>query len=71
MIEGCCDLLYTGLDVIGTLNLHNDNQIHIEGTVSRIDDDEVILQLTRGPSFRDMLLEQRYIHNKYPTFFNK
>ncbi|GAB2659442.1 PilZ domain-containing protein [Vibrio panuliri] len=61
--------LYRGLTLTGTLNLSIDYQIPVKGKVLRFDDNEVILQLDQGPSFKDMVEQQRHVRNKYPDFF--
>ncbi|WP_394247262.1 PilZ domain-containing protein [Vibrio profundi] len=60
---------YQGLSMVGTLNLHDHSSVQVCGAVLRFDGDEVILQLTKGPSFKDMVSEQRHIRQKYPSFF--
>jgi len=37
--------------------------------VLRQEGDEVVVQLSQGPSFKDMVSEQRHIRKKYPVFF--
>ncbi|GAK82719.1 protein chain release factor A [Vibrio ponticus] len=61
--------LYRGLTLTGTLSLGVDNQIPVKGQVLRFDDNEVILQLVQGPSFKDMVEQQRHIRTKYPVHF--
>ena len=63
--------VYRGLTMAGTLRLHGNTQISVEGAVLRFDNDEVILLLSKGPTLKNMLEEQRHIKNKYPTFFSK
>ncbi|EPE37879.1 hypothetical protein CF66_2061 [Candidatus Photodesmus katoptron] len=64
-------LFYRGLRMNGLLKLnYKDNQNYIEGLIIRIDKQELILRLTKGVNFRDILNEQRYIHNKYPAYFS-
>ncbi|MBW3694723.1 PilZ domain-containing protein [Vibrio sp. T187] len=60
---------YRGLSMVGTLNLHDHSTVKVSGAVLRFDGDEVILQLSKGPSFKDMVSEQRHIRQKYPSFF--
>jgi len=61
--------LYKGLCMKGTLSLHNDCEVVIEGAVLRFDEQEVIVQLNKGPSFKDMVEEQRHIRNVFPRHF--
>jgi c-di-GMP-binding flagellar brake protein YcgR len=61
--------LYSGLRLSGTVRLHSDQEISIEGSILRFDNDEVIVKLDKGLSFRDMVSEQRHIRQKYPSFF--
>ena len=61
--------LYRGLTLKGTLSLGLDYKIKVKGHILRFDKNEVILQLTVGPSFKDMVEQQRYIRNRYPDYF--
>ncbi|EGU48532.1 hypothetical protein VIOR3934_12350 [Vibrio orientalis CIP 102891 = ATCC 33934] len=63
--------MYQGLTVKGVLNLNEENVIEVEGAVLRFDKDEVIIQLRKGPTFKIMVDEQRFIRTKYPVFFEK
>ncbi|WGV99266.1 PilZ domain-containing protein [Vibrio sp. YMD68] len=63
--------VHHGLDLSGVLNLHDDSEIRIEGEVLRLDKNEVIILLSKGPSFKDMVREQRHIRQKYPVHFAK
>ncbi|MGF1753854.1 PilZ domain-containing protein [Vibrio makurazakiensis] len=60
---------YSGLSLVGTLDLHDHSKVKVCGAVLRFDGNEVILQLTKGPTFKDMVSEQRHIRRKYPSFF--
>ncbi|OED68062.1 hypothetical protein [Vibrio echinoideorum] len=61
--------VYRGFSMVGTLRLHDNNSIDINGAVLRQEGDEVIVQLSQGPSFKDMVSEQRHIRQRYPVFF--
>ncbi len=61
--------LYRGLSLKGTLSLGVETTIKVKGTILRFDKNEVILQLTQGPSFKDMVEQQRHIRNRYPVYF--
>ena len=61
--------LYKGLSLTGTLSLSVDCKVPIEGAILRFDKNEVIIQLYKGPSFKDMVEQQRHIRNKYPAYF--
>lgn len=63
--------LYKGLSIKGVLSLHNDYEVAIEGAVLRFDDQEMVVQLKKGPSFKDMVEEQRHIRKHYPRHFEK
>ncbi|CAK4068257.1 MULTISPECIES: PilZ domain-containing protein [Vibrio] len=63
--------LYKGLTMKGVLSLHNDCEVSIEGAVLRFDNDEVIVQLKKGPSFKNMVEEQRHIKNVFPRHFER
>ncbi|MDN3610188.1 PilZ domain-containing protein [Vibrio ostreicida] len=60
---------YKGLSLSGTLTLHNNMQVKVEGAVLRFDNNEVVLKLVKGPTFKNMVEEQRYIRQKYPEHF--
>ncbi|MFB9134362.1 PilZ domain-containing protein [Vibrio olivae] len=62
---------YHGLTLKGRLNLHQDKQIEVQGQVIRMEETEVILKLDLGPSFRDMVQEQRYLRQNYPSIFSR
>ncbi|MCU8558469.1 PilZ domain-containing protein [Vibrio vulnificus] len=38
-----------------------------EGRILRFDQDEVVLKLSKGPSFKHMAAEQRYLLQHFPT----
>ena len=61
--------VYRGFSMAGTLRLHGNNSVAISGAVLRQEGDEVVVQLSQGPSFNYMVSEQRHIRNKYPVFF--
>lgn len=61
--------LYRGLRLSGTVRLHSNQEVDIEGSILRFDNDEVVVQLDKGLSFRDMVSEQRHIRQRYPSFF--
>ncbi|WP_100752262.1 PilZ domain-containing protein [Vibrio salilacus] len=63
--------MYKGLSMKGVLNLYGDRSIPIEGAVLRFDNDEVVLQLRKGPTFKIMVDQQRHIRQKYPSFFER
>ncbi|MCL9782760.1 PilZ domain-containing protein [Vibrio sp. S4M6] len=62
-------ILYRGMSVNGSLLLAGDDFIQVEGAILRFDKDEVIVKLTKGPSFKDMVAEQRRLKRKYPFLF--
>lgn len=61
--------LYKGLSMTGTLNLHDEREVKVKGSILRFDKEEVIVILDKGPSFKHMVEEQRHIRNKYPSYF--
>ncbi|WP_070963081.1 PilZ domain-containing protein [Vibrio sonorensis] len=63
--------LYRGLILQGTLNLHNEEYVKIQGAILRFDAGEVVFRLDKGPSFKNMVAEQRHIRQKYPAYFKK
>lgn len=62
--------LYCGLQMKATLSLHDDNEVAVEGSILRFDDNEVVVILDKGLSFKDMVAEQRYVKQKFPNFFS-
>ncbi|MDE1254896.1 PilZ domain-containing protein [Vibrio aestuarianus] len=62
--------LYQGLSMSGTVHMRSDSSIKISGKVLRFQQNEVVVQLTNGPGFKHMVEEQRYIRQKYPTYFS-
>ncbi|MGD8112731.1 PilZ domain-containing protein [Vibrio sp. TRT 21S02] len=69
VLMGDLPALYRGLSLSGKLSLSGNRTIHFEGAILRFDKDEVILQLSKGPSFKNMVEEQRRIRQKYPSYF--
>ncbi|WP_428773382.1 PilZ domain-containing protein [Vibrio sp.] len=61
--------LYRGLTLKGILKLHNETQINVEGQILRWSNQEVVIKLSQGPSFKHMVAEQRHIRQNYPVFF--
>lgn len=61
--------LYYGFKLSGKVRLHDNHEVEVEGSILRFDEDEVVVQLNKGLSFRDMVAEQRHIRQKYPAFF--
>lgn len=62
---------YKGLLMSGTLELHCKEQIEVKGAVLRFDNGEVVLKLKQGPTFKNMVEEQRHIRQEYPAHFVK
>ncbi len=52
----------------GTLTLAGGATIEVQGTVLRIEDQAVVLQLTTGPTYSEMLSEQRYVARRFPDW---
>lgn len=59
-----------GEQMTGKVSLPTDDEISIEGAVLRFDGEEVIFKLSKGPSFKIMVQEQRNIKNKFPHFYS-
>ncbi|EMK3313000.1 PilZ domain-containing protein [Vibrio vulnificus] len=57
---------HQGLMIRGTLQLLN-CVLAIEGRILRFDQDEVVLKLSKGPSFKHMAAEQRCLLQHFPT----
>jgi hypothetical protein len=55
-------------NVRGELRLATGDTVPVEGSVLRIDDAHVVVKLDRGPSYKDMLAEQRYVAQRYPDW---
>jgi hypothetical protein len=62
--------LHRGFKMSGTINLHGDRNIAIEGSVLRVEEHEVVVKLEKGISFKEMVEEQRHIRQKFPNFFS-
>lgn len=60
------DGLQEGTVIRGKLNLHDNSEAQISGTVARKDGDEWIITGLIGLSMPAMLSEQRYIINWFP-----
>ena len=58
--------VYRGFSMAGTLRLHDNNSVDISGAVLRQEGDEVIVQLSQGPSFKDMVSEQKAYSAEIP-----
>jgi len=61
--------LYCGLHISATISLHGID-IDIEGMILRFDKNEVVIALSKGLSFKNMVSEQRYISQHFPHFFS-
>ncbi|GLO61981.1 hypothetical protein MACH09_24890 [Vibrio sp. MACH09] len=60
-----------GISITGSIRFHDGEMIEIKGQVLRLDDGELVAQLSKGPDLKRMTKEQIYIRKKYPGFFNK
>ncbi|MBU2898113.1 PilZ domain-containing protein [Vibrio pectenicida] len=60
---------YKGLSMSGTLELNSSTKIDVEGAVLRFDNGEVVVKLKQGPTFKNMVEEQRHIRQEYPAHF--
>ncbi|WP_282176791.1 PilZ domain-containing protein [Vibrio nereis] len=47
------------------------SDVSIVGDVFRFDGHEMVIKLDKGPSFKHMVDEQRYIRSKYPAFYDR
>mgnify|MGYP003886320193 CR=1 FL=1 len=63
--------LQIGFAMAGVLSLQNDSDVSIVGDVFRFDGHEMVIKLDKGPSFKHMVDEQRYIRSKYPAFYDR
>jgi hypothetical protein len=57
-----------GVKVRGELSLHDNTELKLTGHVLRLEANEVIVKLEEGPSFKNMLDEQRFMRATYPEF---
>ncbi|BBL90805.1 MULTISPECIES: PilZ domain-containing protein [Vibrio] len=55
-----------GVKVRGELSLHDNTELSLAGHVIRMEEKEVIVKLDAGPSFKNMLDEQRFMRSNYP-----
>lgn len=60
-----------GVLIRGTIHFHDGEQIEIEGRVLRMDGQELVAKLTKGPDLKRMTAEQIYLRKKYPGMFSK
>ncbi|MDB1122939.1 PilZ domain-containing protein [Vibrio algarum] len=60
-----------GVTIKGTIRFHDGVEIPIEGRVLRLDDNELVAKLTKGPDLKRMTAEQIYLRKKYPGLFSK
>jgi len=60
-----------GISIKGSICFHDGTEIPIEGRILRLDDDELVAQLTKGPDLKRMTAEQIYLRKKYPSLFSK
>lgn len=63
LVELTADVL-----VAGNMNLASGGQCDVRGKVIRVDGDEIIVSLSEGPSYKDMITEQRHIAQKFPNW---
>jgi hypothetical protein len=68
LIAGPSGRLAPAWSVRGELMLAVGSTIEIQGTVLRIDDAHVIVRLDLGPTFKDMVAEQRYVAQRFPDW---
>ncbi len=54
--------------VVGSLKMACGTLCDIRGTVIRVDGDEIIVSLSEGPSYKDMITEQRHIAQRFPNW---
>ncbi len=59
---------YVGRKITANLKLYTSN-ITVDGEIIRLVNNEVILKLNDGVSFKQMLEEQRHLRNEHPTIF--
>jgi hypothetical protein len=60
-----------GQHFAGVVRFRDGEAVSIVGVVLRFDDEEMVVELTRGISLGRMTSEQRRIRKKYPMFFNE
>jgi len=60
-----------GILIRGTIHFHAGEHIEIEGRVLRMDGQELVAKLTKGPDLKRMTAEQIYLRKKYPGMFSK
>jgi PilZ domain len=68
IISGPAGRLAPSWDVHGELLLATGDTVPVDGIVLRIDDAHVVVKLLRGPSYKEMLAEQRYVAQRYPDW---
>ncbi len=70
LMEGGANFV-RGMNLSGTLNLHQGRQLWIKGQVLRVEKQEMVLKLTEGLTFKDMVEEQRYMRQNYPSLYSQ
>ncbi|CAH0539384.1 PilZ domain-containing protein [Vibrio marisflavi] len=59
-------ILCSGMSIHGVLTLHEDNEVNVEGYIRRFENDEVILELEKGPSLKMMESEKVHLRREFP-----
>ncbi|WP_143169195.1 PilZ domain-containing protein [Vibrio quintilis] len=57
--------------ISGYIELHTAGKIFVKGKVLRQEKKEMVFALTEGPTFKDMLEEQRFLRQNHPALFPK
>ena len=60
-----------GVTIKGTICFHDGVEVEIEGHILRLDNDELVAKLSKGPDLKRMTTEQIYLRKKYPGLFAK
>lgn len=60
-----------GVPIGGTITFSDGEEIEIEGSTLRLDGNELIAQLTKGPDLKRINKEQIRLRKKYPGLFGK
>ncbi|MEI8633037.1 PilZ domain-containing protein [Vibrio sp. PP-XX7] len=60
-----------GRQMTGVLEMHASGPIEVTGQVLRIMKKVVVFTLSQGPTFKQMVEEQRYMRKHHPTCFPK
>ncbi|CAM3705082.1 hypothetical protein VA7868_01511 [Vibrio aerogenes CECT 7868] len=57
--------------ITGYIELHTTGKIYIKGHILRQEKNEMVFVLSEGPTFKQMIEEQRFLRQNHPGLFPK